>query len=88
MILHDWLDEEAVKTLNNLVAVLKHQPKSRVVIMDLALLAPDSGTPRTTEQVTRYKDPTMKQMFNAKDMEIEEWYELVRSVDPQLRLLQ
>ncbi|KAL9618842.1 MAG: hypothetical protein Q9160_006501 [Pyrenula sp. 1 TL-2023] len=87
MIIHDWPDEEAVKILRNLVAVLKLQPGSRIVIMDMALPAPDSGTPRTFEQVMRYKDLTMKQMFNAKEREIEEWYELVRSVDPQLRIV-
>ncbi|KAI5369172.1 putative O-methyltransferase domain, S-adenosyl-L-methionine-dependent methyltransferase [Septoria linicola] len=74
MILHDWPDSECVKILKRLSAAMG--PEGRIVIMDMVL--PRPGTvPLELEAVLRQKDLVMKQNFNAKERELEEWEALM-----------
>jgi 6-hydroxytryprostatin B O-methyltransferase len=83
MIIHDWPDAEAVKILEQLVQVMK--PGSRILIMDMIIPAPDSGS-RTFEAALRQKDISMLQAFNAKGRETSDWYNLIQKVDSRLSI--
>lgn len=83
MILHDWAEEDAVKILKPLVEVMKED--SRIIIMDMVLPAP-GGESRTLEAALRQKDLMMRQVMNAREREVEDWYALVEKVDKSLRI--
>lgn len=80
-ILHDWPDADAIKILKRLVDAMA--PSSRLLIMDMVLPKPGSGS-STHEAALRQKDLMMIVTFNAKEREEEEWRDLLRRADPRL----
>lgn len=74
MILHDWPDSECVKILSQITSSMKSG--GRIIIMDMVLPRPGS-MPLEQEAILRQKDLVMKQNFNAKEREIEEWEALM-----------
>ncbi|KAF4446290.1 fusarubin cluster-methyltransferase [Fusarium austroafricanum] len=82
-ILHDWPDADAIKILQGVVAAMG--PTSRLLIMDMVLPKPGSGS-RTFEAALRQKDLTMIQCFNAKEREVEEWSALLTKADARLKI--
>ncbi|PPJ57913.1 hypothetical protein CBER1_09859 [Cercospora berteroae] len=74
MILHDWPDSDCVKILEQLSASM--DAGGRIVIMDMVLPRPGS-IPLEQEAGLRQKDLVMKQNFNAKERELEEWESLM-----------
>jgi 6-hydroxytryprostatin B O-methyltransferase len=82
-ILHDWPDVDAIKILQGIVAAMG--PSSRLLIMDMVLPKPGSGS-RTFEAALRQKDLTMIQCFNAQEREVEEWNALLTKADPRLKI--
>ena len=84
MIIHDWADEDAVRILQELTKVMKGD--SRIVIMDMVLPIPGNSSP-TFEAALRQKDLTMRQAFNAKEREVEDWHALIRKVDERLQIV-
>ncbi|KAF5847073.1 hypothetical protein GGP41_003390 [Bipolaris sorokiniana] len=80
-ILHDWPDTDAIKILKRLVDAMT--PSSRLLIMDMVLPKPGSGS-STHEAALRQKDLMMIGTFNAKEREEEEWRDLLRKADPRL----
>ncbi|RGP80520.1 fusarubin cluster-methyltransferase [Fusarium longipes] len=82
-ILHDWPDADAIKILQGVVEAMG--PSSRLVIMDMVLPQPGSGS-KTFEAALRQKDLTMIQTFNAKEREVEQWTALLTKADPRLKI--
>ncbi|KAF5010177.1 hypothetical protein FDECE_3670 [Fusarium decemcellulare] len=82
-ILHDWPDADAIKIIRGIVEAMG--PSSRLLIMDMVLPKPGSGS-RTFEAALRQKDLTMIQAFNAKERETEEWRALLTKADPRLSI--
>ncbi|KAK3307257.1 O-methyltransferase-domain-containing protein [Chaetomium strumarium] len=83
MIIHDWPDEKATKILEQLSRAMG--PESRILIMDMVIPAPGSG-PVILEAALREKDLCMRQVFNARERETSDWYDLIRKVDPPLSI--
>ena len=83
-IIHDWADEDAVRILKELTKVMKVD--SRIVIMDVVLPTPGTS-PLTFEAALRQKDLTMRQVFNGKEREVEDWHALIRKVDETLQIV-
>lgn len=82
MVLHDWPDSDCFKILTRLSAAMG--PDGRIVIMDMIL--PQPGTiKKEQEALLRQKDLVMKQNFNAKEREFEEWKALM--AEAGLRIL-
>jgi 6-hydroxytryprostatin B O-methyltransferase len=65
MILHDWPDGEAARTLKNILAAMD-KAKSWLLIMDTVLPMPRS-VPVSEERIVRVRDLTMLQAFNSKE---------------------
>ncbi|KAM0543069.1 hypothetical protein ACHAPJ_012518 [Fusarium lateritium] len=84
MIIHDWPDAEAKAILSNLVPALE-ATRSRLLIMDTVLPSPGS-LPSVRERVIRTRDLTMRQVFNAREREIEDWEALLQATDSRLYL--
>ncbi|RMJ18130.1 hypothetical protein CDV36_002235 [Fusarium kuroshium] len=84
-IIHDWPDADAVKILRGIVEAMG--PTSRLLIMDMVLPKPGSGS-RTFEAALRQKDLTMIQAFNAKERETEEWTDLLAKVGLTIRAIE
>ncbi|OBS19909.1 hypothetical protein FPOA_11634 [Fusarium poae] len=82
-ILHDWPDADAIKILQGVVEAMG--PSSRLLIMDMVLPKPGSGS-KTFEAALRQKDLTMIQTFNAKEREVEEWTALLTKADSRLKI--
>ncbi|CVK94166.1 fusarubin cluster-methyltransferase [Fusarium mangiferae] len=82
-ILHDWPDADAIKIIQGIVAAMG--PSSRLLIMDMVLPKPGSGSV-TFEAALRQKDLTMIQCFNAQEREVEEWKALLTNADPRLKI--
>lgn len=80
-ILHDWPDADAVKIIRRLVDAMT--PSSRLLIMDMVLPKPGSGS-STHEAALRQKDLMMIGTFNAKEREEEEWRDLLKIADSKL----
>ncbi len=83
MILHDWKDPDAAKILKQLVDAAK--PDSRILIMDMVLPTPGSGS-TTVEAALRQKDLAMLHTFNAKEREVEDWRNVLQKADPRLEI--
>ncbi|EGD94047.1 hypothetical protein TESG_01574 [Trichophyton tonsurans CBS 112818] len=83
MILHDWPKKEAVKILQNILPALKDS--SRIIIMDTVLPQPGS-IPSAQERLLRARDMTMLEAFNSLERDLEDWKELLHSVDERLTL--
>lgn len=83
MILHDWKDAEAVKILERLAAAAS--PNSRILIMDMVLPRPGTGT-RRLEAALRQKDLAMLHAFNAKEREVEDWQRVLSQADGRLEI--
>ena len=83
-IIHDWADEDAVRILKELTKVMKVD--SRIVIMDVVLPTPGTSS-LTFEAALRQKDLTMRQVFNGKEREVEDWHALIRKVDETLQIV-
>ena len=84
MILHDWPAQEALIILQNHLAVLKHDPKARMIIMDTVLPSLSPGQQEDhirghdqAEALLRVRDLTMMQCFNAKERELSEFIDLL-----------
>lgn len=60
-------------------------PSSRLLIMDMVLPKPSSGS-SIHEAALRQKDLMMIGTFNAKEREEEEWRALLKKADPRLML--
>ncbi|KAK3390613.1 O-methyltransferase-domain-containing protein [Podospora didyma] len=87
MILHDWPDHVAVTILKNLVpAMLEADTKSKLIIMDTVLPAPNRGVPSTVERIVRVRDLTMMQVFNSRERDLDQWRALLAEADGRLRL--
>ncbi|KXH68539.1 hypothetical protein CSAL01_02196 [Colletotrichum salicis] len=84
MIIHDWPDSEATGILSNLVPALK-AGKSTLLIMDTVLPSP-GVLPSVRERVIRTRDLTMRQVFNARERDLDDWKALLRATDPRLEL--
>ncbi|KAJ4312052.1 fusarubin cluster-methyltransferase [Fusarium piperis] len=84
-IIHDWPDADAVKILRGIVEAMG--PSSRLLIMDMVLPKPGSGS-RTFEAALRQKDLTMIQAFNAKERETEEWTALLAKAGLAIRVIE
>lgn len=74
MILHDWPDSECVKILAQLSASM--ETGGRIIVMDMVLPRPGTLS-LEQEAILRQKDLVMKQNFNAKEREMEEWEALM-----------
>ncbi|KAF2234946.1 S-adenosyl-L-methionine-dependent methyltransferase [Viridothelium virens] len=85
MILHDWPDDEAIKILRHIVAVMDEK-KSRLLIMDTVLPKPGS-VPVSIERIVRVRDLTMMQAFNSKERDLDDWTDLLGAADPRLQLV-
>lgn len=83
MIIHDWPDDEAVQILRRQVDAMG--PDSRIVIMDMVLPKPGSGS-TTLEAALRQKDLSMLMTFNSREREASDWYELIEKVSPDLAI--
>ncbi|KAK1725307.1 hypothetical protein CaCOL14_010753 [Colletotrichum acutatum] len=84
MIIHDWPDAEATNILSNLVPALK-AGKSTLLIMDTVLPSP-GVLPSVRERVIRTRDLTMRQVFNARERDLDDWKALLKAADPRLEL--
>ncbi|EEU34029.1 uncharacterized protein NECHADRAFT_63896 [Fusarium vanettenii 77-13-4] len=84
-IIHDWPDADAIKILRGIVEAMG--PSSRLLIMDMVLPKPGSGS-RTFEAALRQKDLTMIQAFNAKERETEEWTALLAKAGLAIRAIE
>jgi len=82
-ILHDWPDADATQIVKAIVKAMA--PSSRLLIMDMVLPKPGSGS-RTHEAALRQKDLMMIGTFNAKEREVDEWSALLKNADPSLRI--
>lgn len=76
MIIHDWPDKEALVILQHLRHVLERNPAACVVFMDTVLPQPGTTT-ALHEQRLRVRDLMMRQVFNSKEREMEEWKALL-----------
>lgn len=76
MIIHDWPDKEALVILQHLRHVLERNPAARIVFMDTVLPQPGTTT-ALHEQRLRVRDLMMRQVFNSKEREMEEWKALL-----------
>lgn len=76
MIIHDWPDKEALVILHHLRHVLERNPAARIVFMDTVLPQPGTTT-ALHEQRLRVRDLMMRQVFNSKEREMEEWKALL-----------
>lgn len=72
MIIHDWPDKEALVILRHLRDVVERNPAARIVFMDTVLPQPGTTT-ALHEQRLRVRDLMMRQVFNSKEREMEEW---------------
>lgn len=83
MIIHDWPDKDALVILQHLRNVLQHNRAARIVIMDTVL--PQPGTTTVLhEQRLRIRDLMMRQVFNSKEREMEEWISLLQQAGLKL----
>lgn len=80
-ILHDWPDADAIKIIKCVVDAMT--PSSRLLIMDMVLPKPGSGS-SIHEAALRQKDLMMIGTFNAKEREEDEWHALLKKADPRL----
>ncbi|KAG8160653.1 hypothetical protein KVR01_008917 [Diaporthe batatas] len=76
MIIHDWPDKEALVILKHLRRVLEQNPVAKIVLMDTVLPRPGTTTCRH-EQRLRVRDLMMRQVFNSREREMEEWTALL-----------
>ncbi|KAK7701557.1 hypothetical protein SLS64_010304 [Diaporthe eres] len=76
MIIHDWPDKEALVILQHLCHILERNPAARIVFMDTVLPQPGTTT-ALHEQRLRVRDLMMRQVFNSKEREMEEWKALL-----------
>lgn len=83
-ILHDWPDAEAITILQHLATALTKND-ARILIMDTILPVPGNEAP-LSEATLRATDLTMRQMFNSREREIEDWTRLFESTTPKLKL--
>lgn len=79
MLLRNQTDAEATRILANLLPVLRETPSARLLIVDTVLSEPGSiGI--LDEALERYRDMTMKQAFNTKERELQEFHRLLGAV--------
>ncbi|MCJ1316072.1 hypothetical protein MMC15_001392 [Xylographa vitiligo] len=84
-ILHDWSDKYAIRILKSLVPALRHGAK--IVVVEVCL--PEPGTLiLSQERQARILDMGMKQLFNAKERDKDDWIQLFRAADPRFQLVQ
>lgn len=76
MIIHDWPDKEALVILQHLRHVLMRNPAARIVFMDTVLPQPGTTT-ALHEQRLRVRDLMMRQVFNSREREMDEWKALL-----------
>jgi len=82
-ILHDWSDKYAIKILKSLVPALKHGAK--IILNEICL--PEPGKlPLYEEQFLRGFDLSLKQNFNAKERDADEWEALLEKGDPRFKI--
>ena len=75
MVLHNLTDVESIELLSTLVPALRSSPSSRLLVMDTVL--PDPGSVGAVDEgLMRYRDLTMRQVFNTKERELSEFKEL------------
>lgn len=84
MVLHDWPDDKAVDILRLVAEAMKEG--SRIVIMDMVLLAPRTCSP-TLEAALRQKDLMMRQVMHGHEREVEDWHALVAKADVRLGIV-
>lgn len=78
MILHNWSDKYCIQILRNIIPAMKKG--SRVVINDHVVPAPGILSPYKDRSVRAF-DLVMKECFNAKERDIDDWTELLKKAD-------
>lgn len=78
LILHCWSDASCRRILASLVPALRHG--TRVIVME-AVLKPAGAEPAYFEQQHRRDAFVMNVLYNGKERDLEEWMDLVNSVD-------
>jgi hypothetical protein len=78
MIIHNWGDKYCIQILRNLIPALKKG--TRVVINDHVVPEPGIRSP-FNERSVRAFDLVMKECFNAKERDINDWTALLRKAD-------
>jgi hypothetical protein len=78
LILHCWSDASCRRILRSLFPVMRHG--TRLIIMDLVMKAPGTQ-PVWLEQQHRKEPLVMNVLYNGTERDLEEWKELVESVD-------
>jgi hypothetical protein len=78
MIFHNWGDKYCIQILRNLIPALKKG--TRVVINDHVVPEPGNLSP-FNERSVRAFDLVMKECFNAKERDINDWAALLRKAD-------
>ncbi|OTA99069.1 hypothetical protein M426DRAFT_257658 [Hypoxylon sp. CI-4A] len=85
-ILHHYSDQDAVRILQAQLSAVRKKPGARIVVMDN--IAIHSGTMSTLEErKTRTLDIAMLALFNNVERNIDDWKELFRMADPELKLV-
>ncbi|CZT21188.1 related to O-methyltransferase GliM [Ramularia collo-cygni] len=69
-VLHDWLDEDAIKILKNIRRAIQKGPESRLVVLESILSDTSSG------RLSRYGDINMMITAKGRERTEAEWYEL------------
>ncbi|KAI1444514.1 S-adenosyl-L-methionine-dependent methyltransferase [Annulohypoxylon stygium] len=77
-VFHNWSDKYSIKILRTLIPALK--PGAKIIINDTVIPGP-GVMPKSMEIRMRSFDLTMTSMHNAKERELDEWAELLRSAD-------
>ncbi|KAE9377359.1 sterigmatocystin 8-O-methyltransferase precursor [Stipitochalara longipes BDJ] len=82
-ILHDWSDKYCVKILKALIPALK--PGARIILSERCL-EPPCTLPFRQEKWNRDSDITMMATSNSQERDRDDWEELFRITDPNLKL--
>ncbi|OCL08126.1 S-adenosyl-L-methionine-dependent methyltransferase [Glonium stellatum] len=85
MIFHNWGDKYCVKILRNLIPALKKG--ARIVINDHVVPEPGVLSPYQDRQVRAF-DLVMKECFNAKERDVNDWTNLLKEADERFAVLE
>lgn len=85
MIFHNWSDKYCVDVLRNLIPALKKG--SKIVINNHVVPKPGELSPYQDRSVRAF-DLVMKEMFNSKESNIEDWEALLKRADEHLKIVE
>ncbi|KAF7945538.1 hypothetical protein EAE96_010305 [Botrytis aclada] len=83
-IFHDWSDKYAMKILSNLIPALR---TGSIILLNEVCLPPPGVLPLYHDQLLRGYDLAMKQNFNGKERDFDDWTRLFKSASPHFRIL-